>query len=99
MNTQDYGTPIEPVAGSVRELAHGDTSENIKPFIEGDTIVNATRGKLAVLTCIVHNVKNYKVIYEMEFQNFINRDIRKLNLNCIKYENCKFLENIINIHK
>lgn len=32
-----------------------------KPFIEGDTIVNATRGKSAVLTCVVHNVKNYKV--------------------------------------
>ncbi len=72
MNTQDYGTPIEPGAGSLREFANGDTSENLKPFIEGDTIVNATRGKLAVLTCIVHNVKNYKVSYEIEFQNFID---------------------------
>ena len=39
------------------------TNESTKPFIEGDTIVNATRGKSAILSCVVHNVKNYKVSF------------------------------------
>ena len=39
---------------------HGHRGDG-KPFIEGDTHVNATIGKSVALTCHVHNVKNYKV--------------------------------------
>lgn len=45
-----------------------------KPFIEGDTIVNATRGKSAVLTCVVHNVKNYKVSFLNSFKFILNHN-------------------------
>ena len=38
-----------------------NSSSNNVTMIDGDALVNATRGKVAVLTCIVHNLKNYKV--------------------------------------
>ena len=38
-----------------------DPTLNTKPFIEGDHIVNATRGQMISMKCIVHNIKNYKV--------------------------------------
>ena len=34
---------------------------NNKPYIDGDHIVNATRGQMISMKCIVNNVKNYKV--------------------------------------
>ena len=39
-----------------------DLSASNKPFIDGDHIVNATRGQMISLKCTVHNIKNYKVI-------------------------------------
>ena len=55
-----------PVTESVTDHINGivqreTIAEANMPYIEGDTIVNATRGKSAELTCIIHNVKNYKV--------------------------------------
>ena len=45
---------------------------NTKPYIEGDHIVNATRGKAIAMKCTVHNIKNYKVC-NMNFNLRLNR--------------------------
>lgn len=34
---------------------------NTRQFIEGEQIFEARRGKSVTMSCIVHNVKNYKV--------------------------------------
>lgn len=33
------------------------------PYIDGDELVNATRGKSISMTCIVHNLKSYKITW------------------------------------
>ena len=44
---------------------NGLTNDEIfdRPHMTGDSIINATLGKRSELTCIVNNLKNYKVSF------------------------------------
>ena len=46
---------------SIDDTLKDSINNDSKPFIEGDQIIEARRGKSVSMKCIVHNIKNYKV--------------------------------------
>ena len=59
-----------------------DLSMINRPFIDGDHMVNATRGQMISMRCVVNNLKNYKVIFYIYcLNNPIGYDWKQLEPN------------------
>lgn len=53
---------IDTLSDNVSNNLNGNINES-RPYIEGDQIIEARRGKSVSMKCVVHNTKNYKIAW------------------------------------